>query len=160
MPNVPFRQLSSSLPHPPNFSVEDQAYLRGRLPMRQPASAQTVFNHYRRLPFLYQDLAEGCRARLSDVPAGTREWEKRQRMAELAQRLADKYMRFSLILPRSYIDDAIGRWQGELPRTSRFWEKVFEEIEVCVLFSFLVLAIAFYRVSFRYSNGLFILTTS
>ncbi|KID87495.1 hypothetical protein MGU_05527 [Metarhizium guizhouense ARSEF 977] len=114
---------------PPRFSVEDQAYLRGRLPLRQRVSARTVINHFRRLPLLYQDLAEGCRAHLSHLPPGARELEKRQRMAELAQRLADRYMRFRLILPRSYIDVTLARWQGELSHTSRFWENTLEEIE-------------------------------
>ncbi|OAQ73449.2 hypothetical protein VFPPC_01152 [Pochonia chlamydosporia 170] len=127
---IPSRQNPSST-QPPHFSVEDQAYLRGRLPIRQPASAPTVINHFRRLPFLYQDLAEACQVRLSDVPIGTREWERRTRMAELAQRLSDKYKRFTLILPWSYIDEAIARWQSEMPHPSRFWDKVLEEVEVC-----------------------------
>lgn len=115
---------------PPRFSVEDQAYLRGRLPLRQRVSAQTVINHFRRLPLLYQDLAEGCRAHVSRLPPGARELEKRQRMAELAQRQADRHMRFRLILPRSYIVVTLARWQGELSHTSRFWEKTLKEIEV------------------------------
>ncbi|KAJ6443054.1 NADH-cytochrome b5 reductase [Purpureocillium lavendulum] len=120
--------LAPPLP-PPNFSPEDQAYLQARLPIRQPASAATAADHFRRLPSLYQDLAEGCRARLSRLPAGGREWARRRRMADLAQRLAERYRRFRLVLPRSYVDEAIARWRGEQPRASRFWEKVLDEVE-------------------------------
>ncbi|GJN70533.1 hypothetical protein VFPFJ_08973 [Purpureocillium lilacinum] len=121
--------LNLPLPPPPNFSPEDQAYLQARLPLRQPASAATAADHFRRLPSLYQDLAEGCRARLARLPAGGREWARRRRMADLAQRLAERYRGFALVLPRSYVDEAIARWRGEQPRASRFWEKVLDEVE-------------------------------
>ena len=104
--------LNLPLPPPPNFSPEDQAYLQARLPLRQPASAATAADHFRRLPSLYQDLAEGCRARLARLPAGGREWARRRRMADLAQRLAERYRGFALVLPRSYVDEAIARWRG------------------------------------------------
>jgi len=125
--------LNLPLPPPPNFSPEDQAYLQARLPLRQPASAATAADHFRRLPSLYQDLAEGCRARLARLPAGGREWARRRRMADLAQRLAERYRGFALVLPRSYVDEAIARWRGEQPRASRFWEKVLDEVEVFLL---------------------------
>ncbi|POR35791.1 Uncharacterized protein TPAR_03994 [Tolypocladium paradoxum] len=50
-------------------------------------------------------------------------------MAVLAQRLAERYRGFRLVLPPSYVDAAIARWQGEQPRASRFWEKALDEVE-------------------------------
>ncbi|KAK5992897.1 hypothetical protein PT974_06322 [Cladobotryum mycophilum] len=117
-------------PRPPNFTSEEHTYLHGRLPIRQPATAQTVITHFRRLPFLYQDLAEASRARLAELtPSGNeREREKRQRIATLAQRLANRYHNFRLALPKSYMEESISRWQSE-PRASKFWEKVLEQVE-------------------------------
>lgn len=114
---------------PPNFTPEEHAYLLARLPVRQPATAQTAVNHFGRLPYVYQDLAEGFRSRVAQLPRGTREWERRQRMAVLAQGLADRYQGFKLVLPRSYIEDMISKHQNE-SRASKFWEQVLAEVEV------------------------------
>lgn len=132
--DIPRRQStttrrSSRALGPPNFTPEEHAYLLARLPVRQPATAQTAINHFGRLPYVYQDLAEGCRARVAELPRGSREWDRRQRMATLAQGLADRYHGFKLILPRSYVEEMISRNQSEA-RASRFWEKVLAEVEV------------------------------
>lgn len=126
------RRPSRPLRGPPSFTPEEHAYLLARLPVRQPATAQTAVNHFGRLPFVYQDLAEGFRARVAELPRGGREWERRHRMAVLAQGLADRYHGFKLVLPRSYIEEMISRNQSE-SRASKFWESVLAEVEVCTL---------------------------
>ena len=124
------RQGPAQTHRPPTFTAEEQHYLNSRLPIRQPATAATAVDHFRRLPFLYSDLAEGYRLRLSGLPRGSREWQRRQRMATLAQTLSGRYNRFKLVLPRSYVETIISRNQSET-RASKFWEKVLSEVEVC-----------------------------
>jgi hypothetical protein len=127
-PHAP-RRASAPTHRQTTFTAEEQHYLHSRLPIRQPATAATAVNHFRRLPFLYSDLAEGYRLRLASIPRGTQEWQRRQRMAMLAQTLADRYNVFNLVLPRSYIETIITQNQSET-RTSKFWEKVLNEVEV------------------------------
>jgi hypothetical protein len=116
-------------PRPPvNFTAEEQHYLQSRLPIRKPATAETAVHHFRRLPFLYSDLAEGYRLRLSHLSRNTAEWQRRQKMAALAQSLASRYTKFRLVLPRTYVEVIIQRAQNE-PRASKFWEKVLDEVE-------------------------------
>jgi hypothetical protein len=126
-PHAP-RRASAPTHRQTTFTAEEQHYLHSRLPIRQPATAATAVNHFRRLPFLYSDLAEGYRLRLASIPRGTQEWQRRQRMAMLAQTLADRYNVFNLVLPRSYIETIITQNQSET-RTSKFWEKVLNEVE-------------------------------
>ncbi|KAI9171843.1 hypothetical protein HJFPF1_01334 [Paramyrothecium foliicola] len=122
------RRASAQSLRQPNFTAEEQHYLHSRLPIRQTATAETAINHFRRLPFLYSDLAEGYRLRLANLPQGSREWQRRKKMAVLAQTLAERYRRFKLLLPRSYVEAIISRSQNE-HRPSKFWESVLEEVE-------------------------------
>ncbi|KAM4058065.1 hypothetical protein HRG_010981 [Hirsutella rhossiliensis] len=136
--------LPSPSPHgapPPSsffFTPEDRAYLRGRLPIHQPASARTAAQHFARLPRVYQALADGCRAHLVLLAAAPgdgccccccRCCRRRARVAVLAQRLADRYRRFRLVLPPSYIDEAVARWRRRGLRASRFWDGLLDEVE-------------------------------
>lgn len=131
--------LPASLTRRPTFTPEEQTYLRNRLPLQEPATPQTVARHFRRLPLLYQDLAEAYRARNLDNgdelgAAEEEDWARRERMAELAEGLAKKYHAFRLVLPRSYARDTMVKWRRSEVRASRFWDKVLDEVEVRFLF--------------------------
>ncbi|KAL2755032.1 hypothetical protein ACRALDRAFT_2035685 [Sodiomyces alcalophilus JCM 7366] len=117
-------------PNPLNLSAEENVFIYQRLPMRSPATAETVLRHFQRRRFVYLDLAEATEARVSDMAVGSPGRERKVRVAQLARRISKKWeRRRSLSIPASRIEAIIQRHRGE-ERLSVFWTKVLDEVEV------------------------------
>ncbi|KPM43367.1 hypothetical protein AK830_g3166 [Neonectria ditissima] len=110
------------------FTPEDQLYLHHRLPIQQPATAQTVRLHFARLSAVYQGLADRCLARAAAMSPGLAR-ERRRRMGVLATALAARYRGCSVVLSDGFVDAVLARHAG-IRRPSRFWERVLDEVEI------------------------------
>ncbi|ROT42306.1 hypothetical protein SODALDRAFT_347329, partial [Sodiomyces alkalinus F11] len=117
------------MPNPLNLSAEENVFIYQRLPMRSPATAETVVRHFQRRRFVYLDLAEATDARVADMPIGSPGRERKVRVAQLARRISKKWeRRRALSLPASRIEVIVQRHRGE-ERLSVFWVKVLDEVE-------------------------------
>jgi hypothetical protein len=123
----PYSQTSSPL-GPSPFPLQVQVYIHHRLPIRKLPTPETVKSHFAHLPFIYQDLADGCLAQATNMAPGPAR-ERRQRMWILSMRLAKRYRGLNIVLSDRFLRSILMR-HASIQRPSRFWEKVLDEIEV------------------------------
>ncbi|KAH6885823.1 hypothetical protein B0T10DRAFT_85182 [Thelonectria olida] len=112
---------------PSPFPLQVQVYLHHRLPIHKLPTPEAVRLHFAHLPFIYQDLADGCLAQAAAMAPGPAR-EQRQRMWILSMRLAKRYRGLSIVLSDRFLRSVLAR-HASIKRPSRFWEKVLDEIE-------------------------------